>query len=203
VSRLSGSCRAPSRGEDRDGSSQKTPDNSDVRVSAGPMMRSWQTRRRARASPTRKAIVGDCPGLPTVGREPAVAADAHLARCETDAIYGGRTCIRVGACTRAKRGHRDPRCPLGTARVGVGPRVMTASLLQRQRHRGVRVIGFVPKDWLSRRELDRACDCRLDPSPGRRRPPSVPRWPSGVVVVSLARPEAARAPRRCRRMPTP
>jgi hypothetical protein len=40
----------------------------------------WQTSRRARASPTGKAIVGDCPCLPTVGRELAVAADGHLAR---------------------------------------------------------------------------------------------------------------------------
>jgi hypothetical protein len=40
----------------------------------------WQTRRRARASPTRKAIVGDCPCFPMVGRELAVGADAHLAR---------------------------------------------------------------------------------------------------------------------------
>ena len=34
--------------------------------------------------------LGDIPGLP--GR------DAHLARCETDVVYGVETCIRVGAC---------------------------------------------------------------------------------------------------------
>ena len=51
------------------------------------------------------------PEGPFPRRRSALVIDSHVARCETDVVYGAETCIRLGACTGSQRGRRDSLCP--------------------------------------------------------------------------------------------
>jgi hypothetical protein len=76
------------------------------------------------------------------GRQSARPAVPQLARCETDIVNGAETCVRVGACTRSRRGRPDSLCPGGAALApAVCPDPAAAS--RREEPRGRRLSGWL------------------------------------------------------------